>query len=146
MKNINYYKIAPEVINHYLAIEKQLKESLTIEKSIFHLIKVRASELNGCAYCLNLHTTEALNDGENKERLFLINVFNETGDLFTEREKMALVITERVTLISEYGMDEDFLEDVLDVFTESEYIEILLIINQINAWNRLSIATLKPYK
>lgn len=146
MNKINYNKLAPEILATYMEAEKLFQKHLSIEKSLVHLIKIRASQLNGCAFCINMHTEEALKDGEAKERIFLLSVYHETGELFSIRERLALMITERVTLISEYGMDEDVLKDILTIFTEKEYVDILLIINQINAWNRLSIATIKPYK
>jgi len=143
---VNYNELMPEGVKLYLQIEKFINEHISLERSLIHLIKLKASQLNGCAYCINLHVHEALEDGETQERLHLLHVYHETDNLFTERERMALLITERVTLISEFGMDSDFLKKVATQFTQKEYVEVLFVLNQINAWNRLSISTLRPYQ
>ncbi|MCK9166343.1 MAG: carboxymuconolactone decarboxylase family protein [Acholeplasmatales bacterium] len=139
MKKITYYDNAKTVMKLYLQIEEYFKKETTISKTLYHLIKIRASQINGCAHCLNMHTKEALKDGESTERLFLINTWSETN-LFTLKEKLVLELTEQVTLIADYGMSEDLYERVLGEFSDKEYTDLILIINQINSWNRLSIS------
>lgn len=138
MKKINYYENAKKAMTHYLEIENYIKNT-SISTTLYHLIKIRASQINGCAHCLDMHTKEALRVGETTDRLFLIPTWNET-DLFTLKEKLVLELTEQVTLIADLGMSEDLYERVLNEFTDKEYTDLILIINQINSWNRLSVA------
>ncbi|MFA5692417.1 MAG: carboxymuconolactone decarboxylase family protein [Acholeplasmataceae bacterium] len=139
MAKFNYYNMVPKAMDLYIRMENYLKEHTEIDTTLYHLIKIRASQINGCAHCLDMHTKEALKSGETTTRLFLINTWDETS-LFTEKEKLVLELTETVTLIANLGMSEDLYNRVREHFSEKEYTDLVLIINQINSWNRLSIA------
>jgi AhpD family alkylhydroperoxidase len=105
------------------------------------LIKIRASQINGCAFCLDMHTKDALKHGETTQRIFLLNAWKETN-LFSEEEKALLAITEEVTLISQHGLTETTYQNALKYFNEESVAQIILAVVVINAWNRLSISSL----
>ena len=104
-----------------------------------HLVKTRASQINGCAYCLDMHTKDARAEGESEQRLFALDVWRETP-FFDERERAALEWTEAVTRVAETHVPDDVYERVRQHFTEPELIDLTLAITNINAWNRLNIA------
>lgn len=139
-KRVNFFSIAPKAMKIMLDIEKYIKEDTTIEPILFELIKMRVSQINGCAYCLNMHTIDAVKLGESPRRIYLLNAWRETK-LFTDKEKMALELTEQLTFVSTVEVDEDLYEQVLEYFTEKEFADLVVIINQINAWNRINIST-----
>jgi len=104
-----------------------------------HLVKTRASQINGCAYCLDMHTKDARAEGESEQRLFALDVWRETP-FFDERERAALEWTEAVTRVADTHVPDDVYERVRQHFTEAELIDLTLAITNINAWNRLNIA------
>jgi AhpD family alkylhydroperoxidase len=123
--------------------------SITVNKSSLtpiqkELIKIRASQVNGCGYCLDMHTSVALNSGEKKERFFLLDAWKES-DLFSEKEKAMLSIVEEVTLIHEKGVSNATYRQVQDFFNEEEIAEIIMTTVVINAWNRIAISTNLPF-
>lgn len=136
---MNMAEIQPEAYKALLALEKSLQNiSLTpIEKE---LIKIRASQINQCAFCLNMHTKDARKAGETEQRIYLLNAWKETN-LFTERERTVLAITEEVTLISRAGLTDKTFEAGLKLFSEVEIGQIIMCIVAINSWNRVAIAT-----
>src|SRR5690242_10963472 len=123
--------------------------SITVNKSSLtpvqkELIKIRASQVNGCGYCLDMHTSVALNSGEKKERIFLLDAWKES-DLFLEKEKAMLSIVEEVTLIHEKGVSDATYRQAQDFFNEEEIAEIIMTTVVINAWNRIAISTNLPF-
>ncbi|HLK61396.1 MAG TPA: carboxymuconolactone decarboxylase family protein [Chthonomonadaceae bacterium] len=114
-------------------------EQSSIEASLRELIKVRASQINGCAFCLELHTRLAREQGETEYRLHLLNAWRETS-YYTEAERAALELTEAVTLISHQGVPDELYARVRQHFTAEQYVDLLMVINIINAWNRLMIS------
>ena len=138
MQKINLFKTIPDTMKHFLSLGISLKDKL--DPILVELIKIRSSQLNGCAYCLNLHTIDALNIGETNQRIFLLDAWSET-DLFTEKEKLALELTEKLTLVSDYEIDEDLYHSLSKYFTTEDFAYLVAIIVQINAWNRFNIAT-----
>lgn len=139
-KRVNFFKIVPQATKIMLEMERYIQEETTIEPILFELIKTRVSQINGCAYCLNMHVIDAVKLGESPRRLHLLNAWRETK-LFTDKEKMALELTEQLTFVSTLEVDEDIYEQVLEHFTEKEFADLVIIINQINAWNRINIST-----
>ena len=107
------------------------------------LIKMRASQLNSCAFCINMHTKEALQLGESQQRIFLLSAWRET-DLFTPEEKAILALTEEVTLIHQHGVSNETYSKALEVFDEQTIGEIILSVVVINAWNRIAVSTQLP--
>jgi AhpD family alkylhydroperoxidase len=118
------------------------KSSLTPVQKV--LIKIRASQINGCAFCLDMHTTDALNIGEKKERIFLLNAWKESG-LFSEEEKAMLALVEEVTLIHNKGLSDATYLQAQEFFNEEKIAEIIMTTVVINAWNRISISTNDPF-
>lgn len=123
--------------------------SITVNKSSLtpiqkELIKIRASQINGCAFCVDMHTSVALNIGEKKERIFLLNVWKES-DLFSEEEKAMLSIVEEVTLIHNKGVSDATYREAQNFFSEEKIAEIIMTAVVINAWNRIAISTNLPF-
>ncbi|MNW75593.1 Carboxymuconolactone decarboxylase family protein [compost metagenome] len=104
------------------------------------LIKIRASQINGCAFCLDMHSKDALKYGETPQRIFLLNAWRET-DLFTKEEQILLEMTEEITLIHQKGLTESTFQKAKEIFEEKEIAQIIMAIITINAWNRIGIST-----
>ena len=135
---MNYFQTAPETVNALLALEKQVTSS-GLEQSVIELVKIRASQINGCAYCIHMHTQDARKHGETEQRLYLLNAWRE-APVYTERERTALAWTEAVTLISETHAPDDVYEQVRAQFSEAETVNLTMLVATINAWNRLAIS------
>lgn len=137
MSRINPYSAAPEAIEAMLALEGYVNDC-GLEHSLIHLVKTRASQINGCAYCMFMHTTDARAAGENDARLHLLNAWHEST-LYTPRERAALAWTEALTLISTtHAPDADY-QHAAKEFTPAELVKLTLLIGAINVWNRISI-------
>ena len=139
---LNYGVVAPEAIKAMMVLEQTVKD-MGVEPSLFHLIKLRASQINGCAYCIDMHNREARKDGETQQRLDLLSVWRETS-FFSDREKAALAWTEALTLISETHAPDSEYEALAAVFDERERVAITLAISAINGWNRFAIGFRTP--
>ncbi|WP_042477560.1 carboxymuconolactone decarboxylase family protein [Bacillus ndiopicus] len=137
-KRMNYYEIAPEAMKLMIETEKYINKS-SINKKLGELLKVRASQINGCAYCINVHTADAKKLGETEQRLYCLNAWRDCV-FYSEEEKAALELTEHITQIADKRVPDELYEKVRKYFTEKEYIDLVIIINQINSWNRISIA------
>jgi AhpD family alkylhydroperoxidase len=131
------FEVAPGSLKPMIELEKTLKSS-GLEHSLLELVKTRASQINGCAYCIHMHTKDARANGETEERLYLLNAWRESP-LYSERERAALAWTEALTLVAEtHAPDEDY-EALSRHFTPAEQVNLTLMIGAINAWNRLAI-------
>jgi AhpD family alkylhydroperoxidase len=128
----------PRIIQPLLAIESYLHRS-SLGSRLLHLVRTRASQINGCAQCLDMHTKDARAEGETEQRLYALDAWRETP-FFDERERAALEWTEAVTRVAESHVPDDVYERVKQHFTEQELIDLTLAITNINAWNRLNIA------
>jgi AhpD family alkylhydroperoxidase len=135
-------KIAPDVYKHLLGIEQEVARH--IEPKLHHLLKLRASQINGCAYCLGMHTDEALRDGEKTERLMLLDAWSESS-AFTEKERAALAWIEEVTLIADSGASKEAFDALKAHFGEEEIGWLTLVGVMINAWNRIAISSRGQY-
>ena len=113
--------------------------SATINPIQKHLLKIRASQINSCAYCINMHTKEALHSGETQQRLFLLNAWRETS-LFTPEEKAILALTEEVTLIHQHGVTDATYSRAREFFDDKTVGELIMAIVLINMWNRISVS------
>jgi AhpD family alkylhydroperoxidase len=134
---MNYYQAAPETIKALVGVEDVIKAS-GLELSLIELVKTRASQINGCAFCINMHTADARKNGETEQRLYLLNAWRESP-LYTERERAALAWTEALTLIADtHAPDEDY-EAMRAQFSEAEAVNLTMLIGAINAWNRVAI-------
>ena len=135
---MNFYQAAPDTIKALSTLEAQVQGS-GLEQSLIELVKTRASQINGCAYCINMHTQDARKRGETEQRLYLLNAWRE-APVYSERERAALAWTEAVTLISETHTPDDIYAEVSAQFSEAETVNLTMLIATINAWNRLAIA------
>jgi AhpD family alkylhydroperoxidase len=136
---INFYKAAPEAVNAMRGLEHYINQSSGLEPSLRELIKIRVSQINGCAYCIDMHTKDARAAGETEQRLYALNAWRETP-FFSERERAALQWTEAITLIGEGHVPDDLFFAVRQYFSEAELVNLTLAIVTINGWNRLAIA------
>ena len=141
---MNPYKAAPAAYKPLVELQAYT-EKCGLEPSLLELVKTRASQLNGCAYCLEMHTREARAAGESEARLYLLSAWHESP-LYTDRERAALQWTEAVTLISETGVPNDAWNAVSAAFSEQEIANLTVAIGMINVWNRLAVSfrTLHP--
>jgi AhpD family alkylhydroperoxidase len=137
-QRINYLEVAPEALNIMMEMEKYTK-STGIDRKLRELIKIRASQINGCAFCLNMHTSDARKMGETEQRLYCVSAWREC-DFYTDAEKVALELTEHVTLVPTKRVPDDLYNRVCIHFNEKDYVDLVILINQINSWNRLSIS------
>ena len=135
---MNFYQAAPDTIKALSALETQI-QSTGLEKSLIELVKIRASQINGCAYCINMHTEDARKRGEAEQRIYLLSAWRESP-LYSDRERAALAWTEAVTLISETHAPDDVYEQVRMQFSEQETVNLTMLVATINAWNRLAIS------
>lgn len=130
--------VAPEAYQALMNLESYIsKTSLTPTHK--ELIKIRASQINGCAFCINMHTADARKNGETEQRIYLTSVWRE-ADVYTEEEKAILALTEEVTLISNH-VSEEVYQNAARLFDEKYLVEIILAIITINSWNRFAITT-----
>ncbi len=144
-KRININEIEPQAIKAMYALEGYLA---TTQLSNTHkeLIKIRASQINGCAFCIDMHTKDALKYGETNQRIFLLNAWRETN-LFTEEEKVILVITEEITLIHNRGLSDETYQKAEQFFSKNAIAQLIMAVVTINAWNRIAVSTqLEPGK
>lgn len=137
-QRVPYYEMAPAGMEIMMEMEKYTKTT-AIDRKLRELIKIRASQINGCAFCLNMHTTDARKMGETEQRLYCVSAWKEC-DFYTEAEKVALELTEHVTLIPTKRVPDELYQRVREHYDEKQYVDLVLIINQINSWNRISIA------
>lgn len=119
-------------------------QSVSLNHIQKELIKIRASQINGCAFCLDMHTKDAIKYGETPQRIFLLNAWREAGELFTENEQVLLAMTEEITLINQKGLTDETYYKARLVFEERQIAEIIMAIITINAWNRIAISTHLP--
>ena len=129
--------LAPEAYRSLLGLEKYLKSS-GLDPKLLHVLKLRASQINGCAYCIDMHTKDARAKGETEQRLYLQDAWRE-APVYNDRERAALAWTEAVTLITDGHAPDEIYEQARKQFTEQELVNLTLAIVAINAWNRLSI-------
>jgi AhpD family alkylhydroperoxidase len=135
---MNFYQAAPDTMKAMMALETQIQSS-GLEQSLMELVKTRASQINGCAFCIDMHTKDARKRGETEQRLYLLNAWRE-APCYTDRERAALAWTEAVTLIAETHAPDDVYNEVRAHFSEGETVNLTMLIGAINTWNRLSIS------
>jgi AhpD family alkylhydroperoxidase len=135
---LDYRKYAPEALNSLLALEEYLAGS-GLEHKLIHLVKMRASQINGCAYCLDMHSKDARAAGETEQRLYALDAWAETP-FYTERERAALAWTETLTLVSETHVPDSAYQEARKLFSEKELVDLTYVVAAINVWNRLAIA------
>lgn len=137
-ERLDYGKIAPGAMRAMYGLRDYLKEA-TLEQSLRELVKLRASQINGCAYCVDMHTKDARANGETEQRLYALVVWRE-APFYTERERAALEWTEALTLISETHVPQEIYDTVKPHFSDKELADLTLEIVLINGWNRFAIS------
>jgi len=130
--------VAAGALQAMFGLERQVRQA-GFEKGLLDLMRMRASQINGCAYCLDMHSKDARAAGETEQRLYLLEAWRETS-LYSEREQAALAWTEAVTLVTEGHVPDDVYDEVSKHFTEQEIVALTLAIAAVNSWNRLNIA------
>lgn len=135
---IDYEKVAPGVVQAMLKLEEYVRGS-GLERSLLELVRLRASQMNGCAYCVDMHTKDARNQGETEQRLYAVAVWHD-APFFTERERAALAWTEAVTWVSWEHAPDDVYQAARRHFSEKELVDLTMALIAINGWNRLSIS------
>ena len=135
---LDFYSADPAIMKVLLGVENQLAKG-TLDVLLKDLVRLRASQINGCAFCLDMHVTEALKAGETQRRLATVSAWRETP-FFSEKERAALEWTESLTLVSQNHVPDAVWEAVRPHFTDAELMELTALITSINSWNRFAIA------
>jgi len=135
---LNFYKSGPDAMKAMTCLEQQIARS-GMEKLLVELVRLRASQINGCAYCIDVHTSDASKAGESEVRLKTLSVWREMN-FFSDRERAALEWAEAVTQVADTHVPDAVWERVQPQFTSTELVDLTLLINTINAWNRFAIA------
>jgi AhpD family alkylhydroperoxidase len=136
-QRIDFTHVSPAVMKAMYGMQSTVDHS-GLEHSLIELLKLRASQINGCGYCIDMHTKDALAAGETAQRLFLLDAWRE-APFYTARERAALLWCETLTLIAERGAPDDVYEEVRKEFTDEEIVNLSLAIVTINGWNRFCI-------
>jgi AhpD family alkylhydroperoxidase len=134
---LDYGKASPEATRAVYALEMFVKGS-GLDHSLLELIKLRASQINGCAFCVDMHWKDARAAGETEERLYMLNAWEE-ATVYTDKERAALALTEAVTLVSQTHVPDTVYEEAKKHFSDKELTNLIVAISTINAWNRLAI-------
>ncbi|MBM9621970.1 carboxymuconolactone decarboxylase family protein [Streptomyces zhihengii] len=140
-ERIDFAKAAPKVFRAVIGLDSAAREGL--DPTLVELVQIRSSQLNHCAYCLHMHTTDARKAGETDERMHMVGVWREARHFFTGKEQAALALTEAVTLIADAGVPDDVYRGAAAHFEEAELARLLALILTINTWNRIALATAK---
>lgn len=136
-QRLQFFAAAPELMKAVQILNQHVEKS-GLEHSLLHLIKLRASQINGCSYCVDMHSREAREDGETEQRLYLVAAWKESP-LFSERERAAFAWTEAVTLISN-GVSDELYAATRQHFSEEELTKLTVAVGMINVWNRLCVS------
>lgn len=134
----NLAEVAPDAFRAVLDVERYLRAN--IDPGLLHLVKLRASILNGCAYCVDMHTTDALADGDKQRRLFAVAAWHESS-FFTAAERAAFALTDAVTELGHDGVSDDVWNDAVEAFGEKLVADLVVAIGTINLWNRIAVTT-----
>ncbi len=141
-RRLDYSKTSPGALQAMYALERFVRQS-GLEPGLLELVKLRASQINGCTYCVDMHTKDARAHGETEQRLYAVVVWRE-APFFTDRERAALAWTEAVTLVSRDQVPDEVFELVRKHFSEKELVDLTMAIVAINGWNRLAISFREP--
>jgi len=139
---LNIYKVSPELYDAMMKLSTASAKD--IDPTIGELIKIRASQINHCAFCLDMHVADARKQGETEQRLALIAAWEEAGNLFTEQERAALELTEAITELHHGHVSDEVYAKAAAVFSEKELAQVIAMAVTINAWNRFNVATRMP--
>lgn len=138
-ERMNIYKLLPSSYEAMSGLSDFVK-SLGLDHTLSELIKIRASQINGCAFCLNMHARDARNFGETEQRIYALPAWRE-APYYTDRERAALALAEAITLVSSTHVPDDVYNDALKVFTKEEIAKITMAVVLINSWNRIAVTS-----
>ncbi|MEV6109016.1 carboxymuconolactone decarboxylase family protein [Streptomyces sp. NPDC051940] len=141
-QRMNIYKAAPQVYKAALAFSQAAGQGL--DEKLKHLVELRASQINRCAFCLDMHTKDALHHGEDPVRISLVPAFDEAEEHFTDRERAALALTEAITVVTDGFVPDEVYNRAAEHFDEQELAALIASITAINMWNRLNVSTRTP--
>ena len=141
-RRFDYRRFSPEPLQAMMALEKYIA-SCGLDHKFVHLLKLRASQINGCAFCIDMHSIDARAEGETEQRLYALDAWRETP-FFTDRERAALAWIEAITLVSQTHVPDAVYDEARRHFSEKEISDLTFIASTINAWNRLAIASRTP--
>ncbi|MEV0369913.1 carboxymuconolactone decarboxylase family protein [Streptomyces sp. NPDC050636] len=136
---MHWAKLAPEVFKAMIALEVAAKRGL--DPTLVELVKIRASQVNHCAFCIDMHIKDARKAGETEERVYLLNAWEEATGFYTEKEQAALALTEAITVLTDGFVPDDVYERAAAHFEEAELAQLIALITTINAWNRFGVST-----
>ncbi|MEU7182403.1 MULTISPECIES: carboxymuconolactone decarboxylase family protein [Streptomyces] len=136
---MQWAKLAPEVFKAMNALDRAARKGL--DPALVELVRIRASQLNRCGYCLNLHAQDALKAGETVERVYLLSAWEEAGAYYTPKEQAALALTEAVTVLTDGFVPDAVYQRAAEHFEDAELAHLIAVINTINAWNRFGVTT-----
>jgi AhpD family alkylhydroperoxidase len=139
-QRLDIHGVDPKAHQAVFAMERYVRES-DLEQRLYELIKIRASQLNSCAFCLDMHHRDARDAGEDQRRLNVLPAWREAAHLFTDRERAALALTEAMTRIGDAGVPDTVWNDVKAQFDEPRIVALLMAVATINVWNRLAVAS-----
>jgi len=143
-KRINFNDVQPNAYDAMEALDKFVDET-SIDKLHKEYIKIRASQINGCAYCVDAHSHDALKFGESLQKILLISAWREAKNIYSEEEQLLFGMTDEITLIHQHGLSDETYRKAIQVFGEEKTAQIIMAIVTINAWNRIGVATeLRP--
>ncbi len=137
-QRMDFFATAPAIMKQVMQLNQAVEDS-GLEHSLLHLVKLRASQINGCSFCVDMHSREAMRDGESQQRVFLVSAWKESP-LYSERERAAFAYAETVTLIAGQGVPQPLYEATLKHFSEEELVKLTVAIGMINVWNRLCVS------
>ena len=135
---IDIMRVDPGIMQAMFALERQIRKS-GLDETLLELVRMRASQINGCAYCLDMHSKDARARGETEQRLYGLNAWRDTP-YYSDRERAALELTEALTLVAERGVSDEVFDRAKQHFSENEIAHLSLAIVAINSWNRLNVA------
>ncbi|MEW2431277.1 carboxymuconolactone decarboxylase family protein [Micromonospora sp. NPDC047644] len=136
MQRMNPAEVAPQAYKAVMGLEKYVQAN--IDRTVLELVKLRASMINGCAYCVDMHSRDSLAGGESSRRLFAVAAWRESP-FFDERERAALALTDAVTRLGEHGVPDEVWDDAAKVWSEKELADLVIAIATINVWNRIGV-------
>ncbi|HSF54952.1 MAG TPA: carboxymuconolactone decarboxylase family protein [Algoriphagus sp.] len=139
-KRIKINSVQPQAYKAMYALEGYLAKA-EISLTLKELIKIRASQINNCAFCIDMHTKDALKFGETSQRIFLVSAWREAAKFFSEEEQIVLAMTEEITLIHQSGLSTETYRKATEKFSEVQIAQIIMVIVTINAWNRIAVST-----
>lgn len=143
MDRLKIYKTSPELYDAMMTLSSAAAKD--VDPELAELVKIRASQINHCAFCLDMHTRDARKQGVSEQKIDVLAAWAEAGDLFDERERAALALTEAITELTHGGVPDDVYAQAAEVFSERELGQVIAMAVTINAWNRINVAARTPH-